>query len=539
MLRYNGRQRENIGCKILLTADRTVMCDYGSIFYGFLSTAPRKGVPILSSEFMFKTIFRTLPSDESGRATVAPMGLRRLEASLLASGRFSRDDVVLATPQHLPEFISESTKMIGISVIDPLGKGPASSTFGGKYGVIHEEPYNAYYFRKLVRSSVIQKARAKGVKLVVGGGGAWQLGPDEMKDFGIDLVVDGESDITFPDIAENLINGKIETPSIIKTDYKNIPDASQILPTLGPAIGGLVELSRGCGRGCKFCMPNMRKIRHRPIADIIKDIKTNVDGGFVNTCLHGEDVLRYGTYGIVPEHDKVVDLFTEVSKVPGLKGLSVSHCALASIASSPHTVKSVSEIMNVSKHNWIGFQTGIETGSTDLVEKMMSRKCAPFKPIEWPHVVETAFSICHDNNWVPAATLVVNLPGETDQDVMQTVELIENLREYRSFIVPLLFVPFGGMEGRSMRMIEDARCCHYELYKAVWEHDMKWVNVISDDYVRDNKIMTKIAFKLLLAFIKSFGNRYAERFLNKKIELSRLAEPVQEVADAQKVAASS
>jgi radical SAM superfamily enzyme YgiQ (UPF0313 family) len=268
-------------------------------------------------------------------------------------------------------------------------------------------------------------------------------------------------------------------------------------------------------------MPNMRRVRYRPLADIVSDVKTNVQNGQHDICLHAEDALRFGTYNLMPDHEKVVQLFQTVKNVEGVNDICISHASLASIASSPQTISSLKEVLGLGEHRWLGFQTGIETGSPSLIESLMSRKAAPFKPSEWGHVVETAFAVCHDNNWVPAATLVVNLPGETESDVVQTTALVEALRDYRSIIIPLLFVPFGDSTQRPMRMMEDAREYHCDLYKAIWLHDMHWVQVLLDDYVRNNSIATKIFLNTIAGLVQHVASPIAISRLDKRAKKAK------------------
>ena len=502
-------------CKVLLTADITIMSNNQSLFYGFLSAAPRKGIPFVSAPLLFKIMFKNVPCDSGKRAELAPMGLRRIESSLIHQG-FSREDVVITTSNNLRHFFSESLKVIGISVMDPLGKGPASSSFGGKYGIINHQPFNSFKFEKFMESNTLKQAKLMGVKIVVGGPGAWQLDDEEMTRLGIDVVVDGEADLLFPEVVKKIIDGRLETPSIIKAKPSDIPETSQIPPALGATIGGIVEISRGCGRGCNFCLPNLRRVRHRPQPDIIADVRTNVENGQSAICLHAEDVLRYGTSSIIPESEKVINLFQSVNNISGITDICISHASLASIASSPQTLGKISDLLGYNEHRWMGFQTGIETGSPAIIERLMSMKAAPFKPSEWHHVVETAFAICHDNNWVPAATLVVNLPGETEQDVTQTIELVESLREFKSIIVPLLFVPMGESIQPPMRMIDDAKSYHCDLYKSIWRHDMRWMQLILDDYTRGNGILTKIALKGAADLVKNVADPIAVYLLNKR-----------------------
>ena len=510
-----------MGYPVVLTADKTVMNTYGgSLFYGFIVTAPRKAAWYLSPERLLKLILLNPPSDKNGKAVVAPQGLRRVEAALIESGVVLPDEVIVAVPHKLGEVIGSETKVIGVNVIDPLGMGPASTTLSGPYGIIHDEPNNAYHFRKLVTNSVVQEARKQGAYLVVGGPGAWQLTPKKMEELGIDIVVIGEAELFFPKLVKQILHGNgIDTPAIINVHPSEYPAEDQIPLLRGATVGGVVEVSRGCGKGCRFCMPTLRKLRHRKLEDIIHDVKVNVNFGQRSICLHAEDVLRYGSYTLDVDHEKVIKLFSEVKAVEGVKGVGISHAALSSMAANRRTVEQISEILELDSTHWLGFQTGIETGSPRLIEKHMHMKPYPFKPSEWPDVVEEAFSIAADNNWVPCATLIVNLPGESADDVIKTVELVERLYHYKSLITPLLYVPMGGgMEkAKPMRFIEDAEWYHFELYKAVWRHNLRWMHVLARDYSRGSHPFARLAITILVEVIRKIVNHRAVSFLEEEL----------------------
>ncbi|MEM0231986.1 MAG: radical SAM protein [Candidatus Methanomethylicaceae archaeon] len=507
-------------CKVILTSDRTLMSNYSnSLFYGFISTAP-KG--LLLTEILFRVIYNKPRLYEDGRAILAPQGLRRIEASLIKSGIVERNEVVVTTLENIKKFLSQYTKVIGITTFDPLGKGPASTTLCGPYGIVHKESINSYYFKELINSEVIQNARKNGVKVVVGGPGAWQLGYKEMEEFGIDVVIEGEGELIFPKIVKSIFENSLSTPIRISARPNEIPSVEEIPLLLGGTIGGLVEISRGCGRGCSFCSPNMRKLRHRPLSDIIKDVETNIMCNQNHICLHAEDVLRYGTHSFIPNHNKVIELFRTIKSIQGVKSIGISHAELASISSSPSTIKEISEILGLDKHNWLGFQTGIETGSINLIERFMRFKPAPFKPNEWRSVVENAFSICSDNNFVPAATLIINLPGETENDIIQTIELIENLRQYRSFIVPLLYVPLFDNLCKPMRFLEDAKPYHLELYKTLWRHNVYWLSELAQDYSKNNNPLVKLVMMSVIKFITTYLNRKVEEGFNKMLQYAYL-----------------
>ena len=514
------------GYKIVLTADETMMSTYGGrLFLGFLTTGPVKG--FIPMPIMEKFILIPVPSDNEGRALLAPHGLRRVEAALVESGVVKENEIIVAHPKNLHKVIGSDTKAILVSAIDPLGMGPASTTFSGPYGVIHRESFTKRKFRELICSDIIQGARKRGTVVIVGGPGAWQVTEDVMYDYGIDITIVGEGERVTPEIIQKILDGwRPEKPCIISVPINYVAKAEEIPLLRGATIGGLIEISRGCGRGCKFCSPTQRIIRHRRIEDIIADVKTNVKYGQKSICLHAEDVLQYGGTPFKKKPEKVIELFKAVKSVKGVEFVGISHASLASIAEMPNLVAKISEIIGLHEKRWMGYQTGIETGSPRLIEKYMRFKPYPFKPKEWPEVVEQAFAISVDNNWIPAATLIVNLPGETPDDIVKTIELIDRLRPYKSLIVPLLFVPFSPIEGcRKMRLLEDATVEYWELYKAIWRHDMYWLKKITSEYFAIKGVSmrrgTIFAIKLLVNFILWVANKKVLKIIDNNIRKLR------------------
>ena len=502
--------------KVVLTADETMMSTYGGrLFLGFLTTGPIKG--FIPSPLMERFILTPVPSESDGKAILAPHGLRRVESALISSGVVDEEDVIVAHPHNLRKVVGPKTKVVLISAIDPLGMGPASTTFAGPYGVVHAEPFTKRKFRELVCSDIVQRVRKNGV-VMVGGPGAWQVSKDVMYDYGIDIVLIGEGEKLAPKLVEKVLSGWVpESPLILHTPRSDVVSADEIPILRGGTIGGLVEVSRGCGRGCRFCSPTTALLRHRKIDDILKDIEVNVKVGQTSICLHAEDILQYGGTPFRKRPEKVIELFSKVADFPGVTNVGISHASLASIAEMPNTVAKISEIIGLSGEKWMGYQTGIESGSPKLIEKWMKFKPYPFKPKDWPDIVEQAFGISNDYYWVPAATLIVNLPGETEDDVMKTVELIDRLRPYKSLIVPLLFVPLRPMEGcRRMRLLEDATPAHWELYKAIWEHNVQWLKRLASEYLNNTSVMrgTALLVKLVVNLITWYADKRVKRVID-------------------------
>ncbi|NVM53254.1 MAG: radical SAM protein, partial [Candidatus Helarchaeota archaeon] len=203
--------------------------------------------------FFFSLITRIppVPSFEDGRAKIVPYGLRKIEAALLNNG-FDENDIVIIHPKYLKRFLGPNTKIVGITSMDPVGMTYCDRTFTALVG-FGDESRNAYAFRKLLHNKLFRKYSPK---IVVGGAGAWQVRGKKMRQyFGIDHVIIGEGDITVPKIFKKILKNE-PVPAVIKTES---PQKDSEIPLIrGAAVFGTVEISRGCGRGCKFCTPNRR-----------------------------------------------------------------------------------------------------------------------------------------------------------------------------------------------------------------------------------------------------------------------------------------
>ena len=466
----------NRGYKIVLTAERCMMSDYhGSLFLGFCACAPRT---LWHPFFFFRFICPSTPTMKGGQAKLAPYATRKIEAALINYG-FSREDVVVVRPDKIRKFVGPETRVIGVTSNDPLGRGPASTTFTGETGFFGGEPYDAWKFRELVTDPYLKRW---GAKIVVGGPGSWQLEDEEVRrKLGIDVVVIGEGENVAPPLFEKIVNGE-DVEGVV---YGDVVEIEHMYRILGGTVGGVVEVARGCGRGCKFCAPTLLRFRSRPLEDILEEVRVNVEWGQRNITLHAEDILRYKADGFKVNRNEVVNLFSSVMNMDGVKDVGPSHFALASVVVEPKLLGEISDIVGVDgkKKPWISGQTGVETGSPRIIERSMPGKVKPYRPADWPDIVEQAFGICKDSRWVPCGTLVLGLPGETEEDVYMTIELMDRIKKYKSIIVPLFFVPIGGLKGERGFSVKDMKPCHWELILACWDHGMRWAEELALEYV--------------------------------------------------------
>jgi len=453
----SGDGKRKRGYPVVLTTDRTLASDYnGSEFLGFGATFPK-----ILPDFLYQYLFLPKLSHDHGSMKFGHCGTRKIEASLLNNG-FSRDEVKLANPIKLSKVVGPDTEVIGITTNDPLGKGPASTTFSQ---FVRKEPYTKYYFRKLLNNGSIQK---NDITVIVGGPGTWQLKDEEIMDeLGIDCIVIGEGEKVAPNLFEKAMNGE-DIPRIVQGE---VVSREKIPRIKGPTINGLVEISRGCGRGCDFCNPTLLNLRHRHMKHIIEEIKLNKRAGCEHALLHAEDVLRYGSKRLTPEPDKLMKLLKKVRKLT--PDVRFSHCSMASVVSEPGLIEDVTNLFDFGRTErpFASAQIGIETGSTKLAKKHLKGKAKPFDVEEWPSVVEQGLKILNDNHWIPCTTLIMGLPGEDRDDVTATLELLDDIKDYDFFIVPLMFVPLGMQSEKDFFTRDNMEPEHWQLLAECMKKD--------------------------------------------------------------------
>ena len=483
-----------MGYKIVLTCDRTMASQYhNNMFFGFSACLPQG---VLPDWFYYPVFCPSGPADEKGALIYANYGMRKVEAALLASG-FKREDVIVAHPDHLDQVMSADTKILSISANDPLGIGPATSTFVELWG---GEGRMAVKLKELLGSTAIKKFNPK---VFLGGPGAWQLAinPEKRKELGIDCVVVGEGEVTAPKLFKQAIENQSPIPEVVAGETAS---DSRISDMVGGSICGIIEATRGCARSCAFCVPSLKKVRSRPLENILNEVQVNVKAGNRGVILHGEDIFLYQSDGLKVNAKAVVELFEKVYHVPGVKWVTASHASLSSAMSSPETVRRVSEVLELGteKHPTKAFQVGIETGSPKLIKKHMKGKVYPFKPDQWPEVAAGAFKLFHENHIVSCATIIMGLPGEDQEDIQITIDLIKSLKPYQSLIVPLLFTPMETtrLEYAKPFLKNDLTPKHYELLTACWDHNLDWFPALWKNYRRDNNVFIKTIINLLMRF---------------------------------------
>jgi radical SAM superfamily enzyme YgiQ (UPF0313 family) len=479
------------------------MSEYnGDIFLGFSACVPSGLIP---DRLYFSLFCPPVETNENGSAKYAPCGTRKIEAALLNNG-FKREDVIVTPPEHLEKTVGPNTKALGVTENDPLGIGPATSTFTQLFG---REAYMAIKFKELLDHPAVKTYKPK---IVVGGPGAWQLEDRDIRSrLGIDCVVIGEAE----KVAGMIFTKAVEGEKLPEVVYGEVVSEDEIPLIREPTVDGLVEIARGCGRGCAFCVPTLQRYRCLSIDHILKEVEVNLSAGR-RPLLHAEDVLRYKAKGLEVNKEAVIDLFKTVKSFPGVDSVGISHFALSSVASASDLVEEISNILDLGEGTgWLSGQTGIETGSPRLIKEHMMGKCKPFNPEDWPHVVVEAFETLSEAYWVPCATLIIGLPEETEKDIDLTIDLVRELRAFKSLIVPLFLVSEGALKDRAESFsVEKMTPKRSELFLKCWEHNLDWGEAFLKEYSFTKGKWTRYGLRLVFSYAIRQGRELIRKCQN-------------------------
>ncbi len=441
------------GKLIVLTAPLTEAIDHAGYFIQMaMASLPYWMEGVLNRKY---PKWRDVERYDDGSARYMPAGVRLVETSLLREYR--RDDIVACFPEDLHKFVGPRTRVVAVSTHNPLGVTFAAGVYTSIFGS-SRMPINSHYSRELFASIKASPFRDN-FKVVVGGSGGWQIiQTNTFEELGVDCVVEGRSESADTlELFRKAINQE-QLPRQI--EVKHPLDREGILFPDARTTFGVVEMTTGCGRRCKFCVPDLNPQIDLPKDKIMEAVRANVREGNKQISLATEDMFIWGqvhtdTPFYFPNREALLDLYSDIVNTPGVEQHVLSHSTIAPAVVDPILIKELSQILlpnspihfpYLSSHpekKALAPLIGLETGSVRMAKQIMPSKAVPFQIEDWPSVVLEGLRVLNENNWFPAMTLIVGNPGETDDDVRDTLDLIYEMerRKLFAFLIPSIFTP--------------------------------------------------------------------------------------------------
>jgi B12-binding domain/radical SAM domain protein len=324
------------------------------------------------------------------------------------------------------------------SIRSSLGRGAtiiAHSVMSTQTKRIYEE---VRYTRRLLGNGV----------MIVGGGPHASARPKELLENGFDYVVIGEGENVFPELLAHLlscedplrIGGVVGKKSEEFPEPRDLPivDLNDFPPfALGMNIVGPMEVTRGCPFQCKFCCTPFLTgctVRHRSVESITEWLRLAVErSGFTRAWFLSPNALSYGGRGMRAEPEKLESLLKESTKIEGLEELFFG--SFPSEARPDFVSRPILEVLRSYVANK-SLQIGLQS-SSDRLLSITNRH----------HSVEQGMSAIRtalDVGFIPHVDMIFGLPGETKQELHDSIELCYELVGMGAMTHGHVFMPLPG-----------------------------------------------------------------------------------------------
>jgi len=316
-----------------------------------------------------------------------------------------------------------------------------------------------------------------GYKVLGGGAGAWQwiAKPKETERQGINVVFDGYFEELGPPLISDILENK-SFDAIIKEPQTAIHNLRALR---GASMLGVIEISRGCGKGCTFCTLAFKKMDHVPHDVILSDLERNVANGVHAVVSGSEDFFRYGAKGMNIEFEKLRELLAKMREVEGLSFMQIDHANISSVLQlSIDELKEVRRLLTWKKRtDYLWVNMGVESANGWLVHLNGHAKITPFDPDDWEEMVKETARRMTEAGFFSVFSVILGLPGETPDDVQRTIKLAKYLSTQRAVVFPIFHEPVlkDHPRGGEKFSLNNMRHDHFELYTTCYRINFNWV----------------------------------------------------------------
>jgi tRNA-2-methylthio-N6-dimethylallyladenosine synthase len=177
-----------------------------------------------------------------------------------------------------------------------------------------------------------------------------------------------------------------------------------------------VSVSVGCNNTCTFCIvPALRgREKDRRPADILNEIKVLVDQGVVEVTLLGQNVNAYGVeFG---DRYAFADLLRACGQIEGLERVRFTSPHPRDF--TDHVIDAMAQTPNVMPSLHMPLQSG-----SDRILQAMRRS---YRRDKYMGIIERVRAAMPEASIT--TDIIVGFPGETEEDFMQTMDIVEQAR---------------------------------------------------------------------------------------------------------------
>ncbi|MDY4575590.1 MAG: tRNA (N6-isopentenyl adenosine(37)-C2)-methylthiotransferase MiaB, partial [Intestinibacter sp.] len=238
-------------------------------------------------------------------------------------------------------------------------------------------------------------------------------------------------------------------------------------------LKAFVNIMYGCNNFCTYCIvpyTRGRERSRRPI-DIINEIKELVAHGTKEVTLLGQNVNSYGK--TLEEEDKITfaELLRKVNEIEGLERIRFMTSHPKDI--SDEVIYAMRDCDKVCEF----LHLPVQCGSTNLLKKMNRH----YSKEDYLRIIEKAKAEIPDI--VFSTDIMIGFPGETDEDVEDTIDVIKKVRYDNAFT--FIYSKREGTPAAKMenQIPEDVKHERFDKVLAVVNEILKENNSVYQDKV--------------------------------------------------------
>ncbi|MBQ2805369.1 MAG: tRNA (N6-isopentenyl adenosine(37)-C2)-methylthiotransferase MiaB, partial [Clostridia bacterium] len=182
-----------------------------------------------------------------------------------------------------------------------------------------------------------------------------------------------------------------------------------------------VNINYGCNNFCTYCIvPYVRgRERSRQMSDVVAEVRTLVEQGYKEITLLGQNVNSYGKD--LPNGENFAKLLLEIAKIPGK--FRVRFMSSHPKDLSDEVIDAVASCPNICNN----IHLPVQSGSTNILAKM-NRRYTREKYLEQITKIRAKLP-----NVGITTDIMVGFPGETEQDFLDTLDLVQQAKFSSAF----------------------------------------------------------------------------------------------------------
>jgi tRNA-2-methylthio-N6-dimethylallyladenosine synthase len=180
-----------------------------------------------------------------------------------------------------------------------------------------------------------------------------------------------------------------------------------------------VAISRGCDNFCSYCVvPYVRGTeRHRPLAQIIKEVKLLAESGCKEVTLIGQNVNSYKYEGY--DFSDLLQMVSDETKIQWIRFMTSHPKDL-----SEKLTDKIASLPKLCEHLHLPLQSG-----SDRILQMMNRSYTARDYLKLTELAKTRIE-----NLSLTTDLIVGFPSETEKDYQQTLKMVEKVKFDSAFM---------------------------------------------------------------------------------------------------------